>query len=146
MEEKMRERLDELHGSCDGMMDQDSCMVSPCSCPYKEEKRVVNLTPHAITVVSHWDSEVLVRYEPEETPARVSSETVFMGDLNGIPVTQTVFGEVTGLPPEAENTWYIVSRMVANATEGRYDLLVPGLQVRNADGQVVGCESLDWAK
>lgn len=141
-----RKKMDELHGSCDGKVDMDSCMVSPCYCPYKKTKHVVNLTPHAITILSRWDGKVLARYEPEETPARVSSETVHMGDLNGIPVTQTIFGEVTGLPPEEENTWYIVSRMVAEAAKGRVDLLVPGLQVRDDDGRVIGCQSLDWAK
>lgn len=106
--------------------------------------RVVNLTPHDIKVVND-EGNLIVNITHEETPARVSSETVQVGDLGGIPVTKTVFGTVTGLPPMEEGTRYIVSRMVASAATGRDDLLVPGLQVRNADGQVVGCKSLDLA-
>lgn len=106
--------------------------------------RVVNLTPHDIKVVDN-EGNLIVSVPHEETPARVSSETIQVGDLGGIPVTKTVFGTVTGLPPQEEGTRYIVSRMVASAATGREDLLVPGLQVRNADGQVVGCKSLDLA-
>ena len=75
--------------------------------------------------------------------ARVASETQVVDTLNGVPITETVFGEVTGLPLETEGTYYVVSRMVASAAPERHDLLVPGLQVRDEQGRVVGCKSLD---
>lgn len=100
-----------------------------------------NFTPHVVRVLDD-NNEVVVALESEGI-ARVSSETKVVDTLNGVPITETVFGEVTGLPPEAEGTYYVVSRMVASAASERHDLLVPGLQVRDEQGRVVGCKSLD---
>lgn len=102
---------------------------------------IKNLTPHDVRVLNN-NNEVVVTLVSEGI-ARVSSETQVVDTLNGVPITETVFGEVTGLPPEAEGTYYIVSRMVASAASERHDLLVPGLQVRDEQGRVVGCKSLD---
>lgn len=102
---------------------------------------IKNLTPHDVRVLNN-NNEVVVTLNSEGI-ARVSSETKVVDTLNGVPITETVFGEVTGLPPETEGTYYIVSRMVASAASERHDLLVPGLQVRDEQGRVVGCKSLD---
>ena len=102
---------------------------------------IKNLTPHDVRVLND-NTEVVVTLNSEGI-ARVSSETQVVDTLNGVPITETVFGEVTGLPPETEGTYYIVSRMVASAASDRRDLLVPGLQVRDEQGRVVGCKSLD---
>lgn len=102
---------------------------------------IKNMTPHNICVVDD-NNEVVVALDSEGI-ARVSSESKVVDTLNGVPITKTVFGEVTGLPPETEGTYYIVSRMVASAASERRDLLVPGLQVRDEQGRVVGCKSLD---
>lgn len=102
---------------------------------------IKNLTPHDVRVLNN-NNEVVVTLVSEGI-ARVSSETKVVDTLNGVPITETVFGEVTGLPPEAEDTYYVVSRMVASAASERRDLLVPGLQVRDEQGRVVGCKSLD---
>lgn len=102
---------------------------------------VKNLTPHNVRVLND-NNEVVVILNSEGI-ARVSSETKVVDTLNGVPITKTVFGEVTGLPPETEGTYYVVSRMVASAASERHDLLVPGLQVRDEQGRVVGCKSLD---
>ena len=102
---------------------------------------IKNLTPHDVRVLND-NNEVVVVLESEGI-ARVSSESKVVDTLNGVPITETVFGEVTGLTPETEGTYYIVSRMVASAASERRDLLVPGLQVRDEQGRVVGCKSLD---
>lgn len=102
---------------------------------------IKNLTPHDVRVLND-NNEVVVVLNSEGI-ARVSSETKVVDTLNGVPITETVFGEVTGLPPETEGTYYIVSRMVASAASERRDLLVPGLQIRDEQGRVVGCKSLD---
>ena len=102
---------------------------------------IKNLTPHDVRVLND-NNEVVVVLESEGI-ARVASDSKVVDTLNGVPITETVFGEVTGLPPETEGTYYIVSRMVASAASDRRDLLVPGLQVRDEQGRVVGCKSLD---
>jgi hypothetical protein len=99
----------------------------------------VNLTPHEVTLVNDQGDITLV-IKPEGTPARcaVKREIAFIAD--GISVNKSVFGEVVGLPEPIEGTWYIVSRIVAEAAQ-RSDLLVPDETVRNQEGQIVGCKS-----
>ena len=101
---------------------------------------IKNLTPHTINVVGT-EGEALMSF-PSEGIARISSTTEVVGEINGLPLTKTIFGEVEGLPEEKEDTYIIVSAMVKSALPGRSDLLVPGLQVRDDQGRVVGCQSL----
>lgn len=104
---------------------------------------IINMTPHTITVVSA--NEVVATF-PSEGVVRVASKEVVVGDINGIPQTATEYGAVEGLPAQTNDTIYIVSRLVLAALEKagitRSDLRVPGMQVRNEAGQVVGCKSL----
>lgn len=99
----------------------------------------INLTPHEVSLVDDQGSILLV-IQPEETSARcaVKREIAFLAD--GVQVNRSVFGEVIGLPDPVEGTWYIVSRIVAEAAR-RGDLLVPDETVRNSEGQIVGCKS-----
>ena len=99
----------------------------------------INLTPHEVTLVDNQGDITLV-IKPEETPARcaVKREIAFIADC--IQVNRSLFGEVVGLPAPIQGTWYIVSRIVAEAAQ-RSDLLVPDETVRNSEGQIVGCKS-----
>ncbi len=54
------------------------------------------------------------------------------------------FGEVTNLPEASDGTLLIVSRVVADASPARHDLVVPDQLVRNDAGQVVGAKSLSF--
>lgn len=102
--------------------------------------KIINMTPHTITIVNEEGS--LLMQIPSSGVARVSSvETIVSTEL-GFPETETTFGEVEGLPPQEEGTIVIVSRLVMSRCPERADLRVPGLQVRNAEGQVIGCKSL----
>ena len=100
----------------------------------------VNLTPHAITFVDE-DGSVLRTIEPSGTLARVSTKTVSIGDIDGIPVTTTEFGEVEGLPEPEGNTVYIVSSLVAQRVH-RWDVFIPNESVRDEHGRIIGCRSL----
>lgn len=106
--------------------------------------KIINLTPHTINIVAT-NGEAIATF-PSQGIARVASKEEIIGELNGIPVTSTTYGEIEGLPAESENTVFIVSRLILSALEKqniiRHDLRVPGLQVRNEAGQVVGCKSL----
>lgn len=101
---------------------------------------ILNLTPHCINVVDS-EGKALASF-PSAGLARISSTTEVVGEINGLPLTKTLFGEVEGLPEEKEGVFYIVSAMIKSTLPNRRDLLVPGLQVRDDQGRVIGCQSL----
>ena len=109
----------------------------------------INLTPHPIVLLDKDDQEVLTI--PTTDVTRVSSQTVTVGyfRINGVlvPRSHTQYGEVEGLPDPTPGVIYIVSGMVVSALvqQGihRDDLLVPGMQIRDYQGRVIGCRSLD---
>lgn len=104
-----------------------------------ESTDLVNLTPHAITLITGNGNRVI---EPSGTVARVSVETATVDSIDGIPVTQSVFGEVENLPEPKENTIYIVSSLVAQRVPEREDVFIPNESVRDEQGKIVGCKSL----
>lgn len=103
--------------------------------------RFVNLCPHAVTFVNE-DNETIRVVEPSGTVARLSTITETIGEMDGIPITQTLFGRITGLPEPEENTIYIVSALVAEQCPGRDDVFIPSESVRNSEGVIIGCKSL----
>ena len=114
-----------------------------------ETTNVINLTPHTINLVAE-DGTQLLSLESQGV-ARVASTTEVVGYLQvggvAVPQTHTTFGEVEGLPEQEPGVGYIVSNMIisALAQQGirRTDLFTPGLQVRDEQGRVIGCRSLD---
>lgn len=103
--------------------------------------KIVNLTPHDIVFVGD-DGNVILTVTPSGL-ARVQATVVATGiTIGGIPITETKFGEVEGLPEPKEGTAYVVSRMVAEAAKGREDLFIPNESVRDESGRIVGCRSL----
>jgi hypothetical protein len=111
---------------------------------------LVNLTPHSVTLVGDGGTVVI---QPTGAPARVTLSSdqpdltvrVCIGEdyRIGVPVVVTATtGEVTGLPPAAAGTLYIVSRPVAAARPERDDLVVPHDTVRDDCGVVIGCRAL----
>ena len=105
--------------------------------------KVVNLTPHGVTVFD--DDGVVIKTYPSEGVARARQTNVIVGCLEGAPVVKTEFGEVDGLPEPTEGTVFIVSIITANAakTHGRTtdDLLVTSGPVRDDKGRVIGCRA-----
>lgn len=114
-----------------------------------ETTQLVNLTPHTINLVAE-DGTQLLSLESQGI-ARVASTTEVVGQLQVgevvVPQTHTTFGEVEGLPEQTAGVGYIVSNMIisALAQQGvrRNDLFTPGMQVRDDQGRVIGCRSLD---
>lgn len=102
---------------------------------------IMNCTPHTVNFVNDAD-EVIRSIEPSGILPRVSSSINLIGDIDGIPDEETVYGEVTDLPEKQDGVILIVSAMVASRLPDRDDLRVPGRQVRNDRGQVIGCRSL----
>ena len=116
---------------------------------------MLNLTPHAISVMDTNTGEVIV-LPPSGTIARVSTTEVVVGTVSvtdpvtgvsmTVPVIDSVFGEVVGLPEEGELC--VVSGMVASAVPGRAGVFSPDTGktcVRNEAGQVAGVTRLKKA-
>lgn len=100
----------------------------------------VSLVPHSLTVLLASGEQMVI--EPSGSVARCSQREEFVRELDGVHVTRQVFGDVEGLPPREEGTFFIVSRLVASAAPERDDLLIPGPLVRDGKGVVVGCKGL----
>ena len=105
--------------------------------------KLKNLTPHNVVIVINEETKIVI---PSDGIARVTeTKTVAPSiDVDGVTVETFVsaFGEVENLPPQEDGVMVIVSALVASATKGRDDLLVPGELVRDDGGNIVGCKSL----
>ncbi|MGV2383793.1 MAG UNVERIFIED_CONTAM: hypothetical protein LOD86_00800 [Thermobifida fusca] len=101
--------------------------------------RIVNLTPHAVTLATANGDEVVI--QPEENPARIPATTTPVGDVNGIPLVVERLGDADSvLPAPQPGTVYIVARPVAERAN-RPDLVVP-TQVERVNGRPVRARAL----
>lgn len=121
---------------------------------------VVNLTPHTlnIKVVSDYKEHgimngisgsgmlginypIWLELEPSGQVARVSSSSELVGEVAGIPVFETVYGDIEGLPDPKDGTIYVVSGMT-QAQTSRQDVYAPGDLIRDENGKPIGCRGL----
>lgn len=100
-----------------------------------------NGTPHPITLLNA-DNQVVQVLPKGEIVPRLTTTTVVVGEVNGVSITETSFGETQDLPAPEEGVLWIVSRLILSANSHRSDLLVPNELVRDNDGNIVGCKSL----
>lgn len=112
---------------------------------------LVNLTPHPVHLCDG-DGAVFLTVPPEPTPARCAEMEVPIGwvtaegaDAEPLTLYALTFGETQGLPPPADGTYLIVSRLVAEANADRGDLLIPHQIVRTMEGAIVGCRAFSMA-
>lgn len=103
----------------------------------------LNLTPHAIQLVSPEDGSILETVPPCDVVARVEVKRTVTSTIRDIPVYECKWGKVTGLPEPHDEVFYIVSMTVREACPTRIDVLSPGPLIRNEQGQVTGCTGLD---
>lgn len=105
---------------------------------------VINLCPHDLHVLhANGLRTVLPR---AEKPARCMVESVRDGELtlNGqtVPIHVSRFGAVYDLPDPRPDTYFVVSRPVAEACDHlRTDVLVVDDIVRSSDGTIIGCRA-----
>ena len=109
--------------------------------------KIMNLTPHALTIISGENNMQKLVVEPSGIVARVAAHTENIGNIttdNGfvIPLTTTVFGQVEGLPAPETGTIYVVSSLVAGRVPDRKDVLIPNESIRDDKGRIIGCLSL----
>ena len=116
---------------------------------------LVNLTPHAVTIVAKDGADVLT-IVPSGTVARVSVIETADGSVTvpaqpvageawtyGVPLITSAYGDVVGLPAPAENTIFIVSTLVRLAVPNRRDVVSPAVLARDSAGVVIGCRKLE---
>lgn len=100
---------------------------------------MLNLTPHAIKVLSNVTGEV-VTFQPSGDLARVSTSTVLVGQVDGFPIYRTEYGAVEGVPA-AGTEKFLVSAMVLAQLGEEYSgwAFAPrtdGSAVRNDKGHI----------
>jgi len=101
---------------------------------------IVNCTPHVLNIVKK--NGEIKDLAPSGVCPRVKSESFEFGEIGGISLTLTKYGEIEGLPEYSNAHLYVVSRLVFQAAEGRADLVCPGELVRDSAGKVIGCKGL----
>lgn len=107
--------------------------------------QIVNLTPHPIAV--QLPDGQRVTFAPAGAPARVSSSSVDVGNVAGVPLRATVWGDVVGLPAPAPGVVFVVSALVAGRAL-RPDVVSPdtGPSAIRDNGQVVAVTGfVKWA-
>ena len=111
---------------------------------------VINLTPHPIHLIGEND-DLLAVWESQGV-ARVASRSSFIASIEAvsnsgssveIPLWESNFGEIEGLPEQRPDTILIVSGLVQGASN-RQDLFVPDDLVRDSRGGILGCRRLRW--
>lgn len=116
--------------------------------------QIINRTPHAITIhpsgVASSASTMILPAAPRGEVARVETtaqvEAPIVCAAGYVPVASTSWGRVIGLAEPVADVVQVVSVIVAAAAHfaGRdlADLYVPGDQVRDGSGRIVGCMAL----
>jgi hypothetical protein len=121
-----------------------------------KEDKIINTTPHAITVVAP-DGRLVVSIPPSGQVWRLQSHTEPLRDFMfggvAISLSSTKYDapiivdsegrELSrGWPPARPGIYYIVSQLVKAAAPNRLDLLVPAEMQRDKEGRILGCLSL----
>lgn len=126
---------------------------------------IINCTPHVVSVYNTRDCYVydgclrlrtgeldsedefpqpICTYPASKNPARVTFVQKPVGAVDGILIYRWFTEEIVNLPEPKPNTFYIVSKMVAQAWSIREDLIrkdliFPGTLVCDAEDNVIGC-------
>jgi hypothetical protein len=108
--------------------------------------KFINLTPHEVVVYDQVGQNIVLRIPPSGTVSRVSVRSEIVGEVNGVAIRKTTYGDIVDLPDPQPDTVYIVSTIVLIALQSkgitRTDLLSPDTNpdsvVRDAQGKILG--------
>lgn len=107
---------------------------------------IINLTPHALNFMPEGPDGPTVTIPPSGQVARCTVNRVQINtiDVDGlsVPVNQTQFGTVDGLPDPQPDTIYVVSTLVAQAVPNRPDVYIVDDTVRDEQGHIIGARAL----
>jgi hypothetical protein len=104
---------------------------------YLNNMKFINLTPHDVTVINNNNKRTFHR---DGTIARVSQISTVVEVVDGVTISAVRFGDVVGLPQPVDGVKFIVSALVKSACPNRTDLVSPGDQIRDENGNVIGCK------
>ena len=110
---------------------------------------VINLTPHPCVIFDVAGTTKIATLSPSGQVARVKTAATASGSISvgaEVPVVETTYGNVEGLPEPQDGAMYIVSVLVVTAQRmqgvRRADVVAPDTGpdsvVRDADGKIVG--------
>jgi hypothetical protein len=101
----------------------------------KEKPKLVNLTPHDVVIRQDGEDIVIPR---SGKVARVKETEIHTESIDGVQITDIYYDKTLNLPQPEDNTYYIVSIVVAYANRNRQDLVFPdGLNAyRDEKGQI----------
>jgi hypothetical protein len=106
--------------------------------------RIINLTPHDITIVRDGAEPLTIKAAGIVARAEQCREQV--GTVDGIPVNHVVYGKTIGLPAPQDGVAYIVSSLTAQAVKttepSRRDIYITDDAVRDTNGHIIGCRAL----
>lgn len=106
--------------------------------------KIINCTPHTLNIITDGEvvtvppSGIITRLSEERKPAGI----VIMDDGTRIDATAAEHGGIVDLPEMQSNTIFVVSAMVRMALRNRIDVFSPGVLVRDAAGNIIGCQGL----
>jgi hypothetical protein len=104
---------------------------------------ILNYTPHVINLCEE-NGNVFASYQSKGA-ARVATTQECVGNVNGVDIYSTSYGEVEGIPEEQPDTMLLVSFLVKQALPERKDLICPNTSpqgvVRDSNGQIIGVKS-----
>lgn len=103
--------------------------------------QLINLTAHPIHIANE-DGRIIRTIEPSGIVARVAVEQTIIGEVDGIPVVETRWGAVEGLPEPQKDVVYVTSTIVLQAAKaaGRTDVVSPDTgptAVRDEEGRII---------
>lgn len=108
--------------------------------------QLINLTPHAITVINPTGGANRV-IPASGTVARMSTTRTDVDhvDMEGFALVfyNTTYDTPVNLPDPTPGVRYIVSALIRTALPTRTDLISPADFVRDEKGQILGCRSFD---
>lgn len=107
---------------------------------------IINLTPHAIVIPPEEVQSAGWVIPPSGVVARAETTLTPAEPIDGIPTSHVEYGALIDMPAPRDGVYLVVSAVcvLAARAQGRMvnDLLVPGDQIRDSSGRVVGCRSL----
>lgn len=114
-------------------------------CQITLKVKIINKTAEDLRMLSHFNETVEAEYKKSKNPAKVIFETLLMGNVpnTGALLTRKEVKAIVNLPKYKKGTLYIVSESVKSALPNRIDLLCPGWIVKDKEGNILGCRSLN---
>lgn len=107
--------------------------------------KLVNKTPHAINIRTMTGQVLVLPPDPDPIRLEETRERAYIlgsDSVAPVEVLHITYGTSQALPPVEQDTYYIVSQLVARAYPQRTDFLTPGPAVRDEQGTIVGCRGL----